>query len=132
MFYTTSLFSEQFLTSSNHIVKCISLSLLGDLMVVNNSNGDGVKFICCYTKSQDPRVRTAAYNAMVFCFWLWRMAKHLLLFLLQLRLHERGQKLELSIYSDVCCALQDDHENVRQCALRMVWVLSHSYAERYE
>ena len=38
--------------------------------------------------------------------------------------------MELSIYNDVCSALSDDHENVRQCALRMIWVLSHSYPER--
>lgn len=49
---------------------------------------------------------------------------------LQLKLHERGLKLELSIYNDVCLALSDDHENVRQCALKMIWVLSHSYPER--
>jgi len=45
-------------------------------------------------------------------------------------LHERGQKLELCMYSDVCSALQDDNENVRQSAMRIIWVLSHTYPER--
>ena len=51
------------------------------------------------------------------------------MFVLKLTLHERGQKLELSIYSEVCSALDDDHENVRQAALKIIWVLSHTYGE---
>ena len=37
-------------------------------MPINTLQGEWVKFICGYTKSQDPRVRTAAYNAMVNIF----------------------------------------------------------------
>lgn len=65
------------------------------------------------------------YKIQIICyFYFYFLRFH------QLKLHERGQKLELSIYSDVCSALLDDHENVRQCALKMMWVLSRSYAER--
>ena len=55
----------QLLNDPNHLVKCSCLTLLGELIVVSSSNGDGVRFVCNYTKCQDPRVRTAAYNAMV-------------------------------------------------------------------
>lgn len=48
----------------------------------------------------------------------------------QLRLHERGQNLELCIYFDVCQALSDDYENVRQSALSVIWVLSQTHGER--
>jgi len=102
--------AKQYLNDTNHLVKCKSLSLIGLLTPINNSQCETVKFIGGYTKSQDPRVRSTAYHAM-------------------LKLHERGQKLEMSIYNDVCVALEDDHENVRQCALRMIWVLSHTYPE---
>lgn len=55
----------QFLKDTNHLVKCNCLSLIGQLTPVNNSQFESVQLICCYTRSQDPRVRTAAYNAMV-------------------------------------------------------------------
>lgn len=100
----------QLLNNSSHLVKCHCLSLLGGLSNTTNLQGENVKHICKFTKSQDPRVRTAAYDAL-------------------LRLHDRGQKLELCVYTDVCSALQDDNENVRQSAMRIVWVLSHTYPE---
>ena len=55
----------QLLNDTNHLVKCNCLSLFGELTPINALHGDWVKFICEYTKSQDPRVRTSAYNAMV-------------------------------------------------------------------
>jgi len=36
----------------------------------------------------------------------------------------------MAVYGDVCQALDDDHENVRQAALRIICVLSHTYPER--
>jgi len=102
--------AKQYLNDTNHLVKCNALSLISLLTPLSNSQCETVKLIGAHTKSQDPRVRTAAYHAM-------------------LKLHERGLKLELSIYNDVSSALTDDHENVRQCALRMIWVLSHCYPE---
>jgi hypothetical protein len=55
----------QLLNNSNHLVKCHCLSLLGDLVNVNYLQGENVNLICKFTKSQDPRVRTAAYDALV-------------------------------------------------------------------
>ncbi len=61
----------QLLNNSNHLVKCHCLSLLGGLTSLNNLQGENVKLICKFTKSQDPRVRTAAYDAMVRISYLY-------------------------------------------------------------
>lgn len=51
-------------------------------------------------------------------------------FLLQLCLYERGQSLDQSIYSQACSGLQDDCEDVRRAAVKLVWVLSRLYPEK--
>jgi vesicle coat complex subunit len=61
----------QLLNNSNHLVKCHCLSLLGGLRSLNNLQGENVKLICKFTKSQDPRVRTAAYDALVRISYLY-------------------------------------------------------------
>lgn len=61
----------QLLNNSNHLVKCHCLSLLGVLRSLNNLQGENVKLICKFTKSQDPRVRTAAYDALVRISYLY-------------------------------------------------------------
>uniref|UniRef100_A0AAY4DC42 Integrator complex subunit 4 n=1 Tax=Denticeps clupeoides TaxID=299321 RepID=A0AAY4DC42_9TELE len=63
-----------------------------------------------YFADQDPRVRTAAIKAM-------------------LQLHERGMKLQQTIYNQACRLLTDDYEQVRSAAVQMVWVLSQLYPE---
>lgn len=63
--WNSIIYCWQMLSSSNHLVKCHSLFLLGELTNPNNSRGENVKTICKFTKSQDPRVRTSAYNALV-------------------------------------------------------------------
>ncbi|XP_041918712.1 integrator complex subunit 4 isoform X1 [Alosa sapidissima] len=63
-----------------------------------------------YFADQDPRVRTAAIKAM-------------------LQLHDRGMKLQQTIYNQACKLLNDDYEQVRSAAVQMVWVLSQLYAE---
>ncbi|XP_016148260.1 integrator complex subunit 4-like [Sinocyclocheilus grahami] len=63
-----------------------------------------------YFQDQDPRVRTAAIKAM-------------------LQLHERGMKIQQTIYNQACKLLSDDYEQVRSAAVQMVWVLSQLYPE---
>jgi len=45
-------------------------------------------------------------------------------------MHQRGQQLELSVYEQACCLLDDDYEQVRFTAAQLVWILSHIYPER--
>ncbi|MBN3309563.1 INT4 protein, partial [Amia calva] len=71
---------------------------------------DVLTIISDYFGDQDPRVRTAAIKAM-------------------LQLHERGIKLQQTIYSQACRLLSDDYEQVRSAAVQMVWVLSQLYPE---
>ncbi|XP_060779458.1 integrator complex subunit 4 [Neoarius graeffei] len=71
---------------------------------------DVQSLISDYFSDQDPRVRTAAIKAM-------------------LQLHERGMKLQQTIYNQACKLLSDDYEQVRSAAVQMVWVLSQLYPE---
>ncbi|EEC20489.1 integrator complex subunit, putative [Ixodes scapularis] len=48
---------------------------------------------------------------------------------LQLRLHSRGLRLDLSLYEHVTSALDDDYESVRIAALKLLEVLSHIYSD---
>ncbi|KAJ7995684.1 hypothetical protein DPEC_G00247130 [Dallia pectoralis] len=63
-----------------------------------------------YFTDQDPRVRTAAIKAM-------------------LQMHDRGLKIQQTIYDQACRLLCDDYEQVRSAAVQMVWVLSQLYPE---
>ncbi|XP_076846928.1 integrator complex subunit 4 [Brachyhypopomus gauderio] len=71
---------------------------------------DVLSLISDYFSDQDPRVRTAAIKAT-------------------LQLHERGMKLQQTIYNQACKLLSDDYEQVRSAAVQMVWVLSQLYPE---
>nr|XP_046169622.1 integrator complex subunit 4 isoform X2 [Oncorhynchus gorbuscha] len=71
---------------------------------------DAQSLISDYFADQDPRVRTAAIKAM-------------------LQLHERGLKIQQTIYDQACQLLCDDYEQVRSAAVQMVWVLSQLYPE---
>uniref|UniRef100_A0A4W4HIQ0 Integrator complex subunit 4 n=1 Tax=Electrophorus electricus TaxID=8005 RepID=A0A4W4HIQ0_ELEEL len=71
---------------------------------------DVPSLISDYFSDQDPRVRTAAIKAM-------------------LQLHERGMKLQQTVYNQACKLLSDDYEQVRSAAVQMVWVLSQLYPE---
>ncbi|KAJ8368039.1 hypothetical protein SKAU_G00080670 [Synaphobranchus kaupii] len=86
------------------------LSKEGEGVAAGAAPKDVLSIISDYFEDQDPRVRTAAIKAM-------------------LQLHERGIKLQQTIYSQACKLLCDDYEQVRSVAVQMVWVLSQLYSE---
>ncbi|XP_055521828.1 integrator complex subunit 4 [Leucoraja erinacea] len=107
------------LLDTSHIVrnKCLqlvgclgSLERLGVKELENVATKDVQRIISDSFSDQDPRVRTAAMKAM-------------------LQLHERGMKLQQTIYCQACRALSDDYEQVRSVAVQLVWVLSQLYAD---
>ncbi|XP_049803533.1 integrator complex subunit 4 [Schistocerca nitens] len=106
-------FVKQYLSDTSHSVKCKCLELMGELVSISSDAGTIqplLRLVGDYTHCEEARVRSAAFNTM-------------------LRLHERGLKLDPSVYSEVCLALKDDYEIVRQVALRIVWVLGQTYSE---
>ncbi|XP_069683725.1 integrator complex subunit 4 [Periplaneta americana] len=108
------LVAKQYLTDTSHYVKCKCLELIGELLPVggpSESNAQSMmRYVGDYTHSEDARVRSAAFRTM-------------------LTVHERGLKLDSSVYSEVCLALKDDYEIVRQVALKLVWILGQTYPE---
>lgn len=108
------LVAKQYLTDTSHYVKCKCLELIGELLPVGGSYESSaqamMRHVGDYTHSEDARVRSAAFRAM-------------------LTVHERGSKLDSSVYPEVCLALKDDYEIVRQVALKLVWVLGQTYPE---
>ncbi|CAI5773500.1 integrator complex subunit 4 isoform X1 [Podarcis lilfordi] len=107
------------LTDSSHGVRTKCLLLIGYLGTVEKGTSKEVegqppkdvqKIIGDHFSDQDPRVRTAAIKAM-------------------LQLHERGLKLQQTIYSQACKLLTDDYEQVRSAAVQLTWVLSQLYPE---
>ncbi|XP_063238652.1 integrator complex subunit 4 isoform X2 [Bacillus rossius redtenbacheri] len=108
---------HKYLTDTSHVVKCRCLELLGDLLPVAGASVSDLAatqvtlhLVGDYGHCDEPRVRAAAFKAMV-------------------TLHERGLKLDAVIYSEVCAALRDDYEIVRQEALKLVWVLGQTYPD---
>ncbi|XP_073191529.1 integrator complex subunit 4 isoform X4 [Lepidochelys kempii] len=109
----------KYLTDSSHGVRNKCLQLIGYLGSVEKgatkeaeslATKDVQKIIGDHFIDQDPRVRTAAIKAM-------------------LQLHERGLKLQQTIYSQACKLLSDDYEQVRSAAVQLIWVLSQLYPE---
>ncbi|XP_022098018.1 integrator complex subunit 4-like [Acanthaster planci] len=107
--------AKQHLSDLHHTVRCECLSLIGALSTIERvgSKKEEKKYqrlLCTYIDDQDPRVRQSALKAM-------------------LTLHQRGQRLDLSIYQQSVKVLSDDFDGVRLAALKLIWVLSHVYPE---
>lgn len=101
-------------------VRCQCLCLIGHL----NQGLDGgpsklesepqvgaQNLLASFAKDSDPRVRTSALQAL-------------------LTLHDRGQKLDIAVYDQASLALNDDYEDVRMAAIKLVWVFSQADPER--
>lgn len=95
-------------TNSN--VKCKCLNLIGAVLPVCDKNQETLKLVANFSYSEDARVRSAALNTLV-------------------ELSERGQILNVGLYSKACDALKDDYEIVRLSALNLISVLSEAYGE---
>ncbi|XP_065645057.1 integrator complex subunit 4 isoform X2 [Hydra vulgaris] len=64
-----------------------------------------------FSADQDPRVREVVFQSL-------------------LTLHQRGHILDFILYEKACVALSDDYEDVRQAAIMLIWVFSHTQPER--
>ncbi|XP_026764664.2 integrator complex subunit 4 [Galleria mellonella] len=108
------------LKDTSHQVKCRCLQLISELypiypesdrtMEMVAESDAIVKLLGDYSYAEDARVRCEAFQSL-------------------LTLHERGQTLSANLYDQVCTALSDDYEIVREVALKLVWVLGNKYPE---
>ncbi|XP_014245422.1 integrator complex subunit 4 [Cimex lectularius] len=100
--------AKSFLKDTNHWVKQICFQIIGTI----NLEGT-VPFIANYIHSQDARVRCAAMETLV-------------------KVQEKEVKTEqipVSLYPDICQALNDDYEIVRAAALKIVCIIGITYSE---
>lgn len=102
-----------YLKDTNHAVKCKCLQILGIVIPTNMKEEarNVLELIYTYCNSDDARVRCQAFENIIL-------------------LHNRGVSLKPDIYNDVCKALKDDYEIVRQAALKLVCILGKTYAEK--
>ncbi|VVC31823.1 Armadillo-type fold,Armadillo-like helical [Cinara cedri] len=97
-------------------ITCGSLELIGELMPVEipenklEIHSEMLKLIGSYTQHYNAKTRSNAFNTMV-------------------KLHDRGIKLNPSVYLDVCSVINDDNEMVREAALNVISVLGKDYPE---
>ncbi len=103
------------LTQQSHLVKRHALQVLGRGTHVLSAQDRSVATsilatVNRHTKAQDPRVRQAAYEAL-------------------LDIHENGNKLDSGTFKDLCSALDDDYEGVRVVGLRLIHTMAMSYPE---
>ncbi|KAL1140378.1 hypothetical protein AAG570_000310 [Ranatra chinensis] len=97
--------AKKHIKDTNHWVKRICLKIIGTF-----NFGENLRLIADFIHSQDARVRSSAFSTLIM-------------------LHESGQSLELSMYSEACEGLNDDYESVREAALKMVCLLGNTYPE---
>lgn len=103
-----------YLKDTNHAVKCKCLSIMGLLIPVHlkDEARNLLDLVFSYCNSDDARVRCQAFETIIM-------------------FNNRGIALKPEIYEDVCTALKDDYEIVRQAALKLVCILGKVYAEKY-
>ncbi|CAH0557840.1 unnamed protein product [Brassicogethes aeneus] len=104
--------AKHYLTDIGHAVKCKCLEILGVHSPLCNE-GDCktlLNLVSSYMSNEDARVRSQAFSTII-------------------TLHGRKFKINPDIYINVCEALKDDYEIVRQVALRLIWVLGIAYPE---
>ncbi|XP_014681400.1 PREDICTED: integrator complex subunit 4-like [Priapulus caudatus] len=107
--------AENYLSDKDHLVRSKCIELIGDLTpIIGRPNQISAvqKLLGDLSQDQDPRVRTSAFLAL-------------------LTLHQRGIQLDLEVYDQVCQALSDDYEGVRLAAVKLIWVISHVYPEKF-
>lgn len=105
--------TKQYLTDKTHSVVSACLKVISDFTPVDvqsETNSLTLKILGEYSHNQDPRIRTSALEALV-------------------HLHNRGLKLDINLCDEACKALNDDYEGVRMVALKLVKILSFSYAD---
>lgn len=101
------------LKDTNHSVKCKCLSIIGILtsITLNDELSCMLDLVSSYFDNDDARVRSQAFDTMI-------------------TFHERGVSLKSSIYDNVCSALKDDYEIVRQVALKLICHIGKTYPEK--
>ncbi|CAH0406105.1 unnamed protein product [Chilo suppressalis] len=108
------------LKDTSHQVKCRCLQLISELYPIypesertTDMTAEAnaiVKLLADYSNAEDARVRCESFQSL-------------------LTLDERGQTLSAELYENVCPALSDDYEIVREVALKLVWLLGNKYPE---
>jgi len=103
---------QSILSSANPQVHIHALNLLASLVRPDcqETNSKISSLISSYSMSQDARVRCAAFGCLR-------------------RIHSRGVKLEMSVYTVLCSAIKDDYEGVRMEVLRIMLLLSQTHPE---
>lgn len=105
------------LDDTHQDVRCSCLSLVGricpnePIKISSGRSVDVLELFSEFSADQDPRVRAVVYQSL-------------------LTLHQRNQTLELSVYEKASESLNDDYENVRLAAVKIVWVFSNISPDR--
>ncbi|CAH4030884.1 integrator complex subunit 4 [Pieris brassicae] len=112
--------AKENLKDTSHQVKCRCLQLISELYPISPEPDRTpdmiteanviVKLLSDYSNAEDARVRSEAFQSL-------------------LTLHGRGLTLSADIYEQVCPALSDDYEIVREVALKLIWLLGNKYPE---
>lgn len=105
--------AQHYLTDVSHAVKAKCLEIIGaHTPLCTGSDCDQLlKLVSSYFNNDDARVRSQAFSTII-------------------TLYSRKFKINPDIYIDVCEALKDDYEIVRQVALRLIWLLGTTYPEK--